>query len=297
MPINALGSIQILGPLAATLWLFAGKAIWLPHGATCHLPVLSMIEARPAWARSQYQAVLDQGPVTAWALWVAARYADHIPLWICTRLNKSWTQLCERAGWPAGLQVSEWLVLSGLAGIAGSVTGAAFFGVSGMIGGWGAMLIVPLMLRRRWHAARQAAETALPRWLELMVLLGDAGQPVAQSLFLAASGVEGVLARWLGELEQRCRSGRDLVEELEQLAARTGIDLFGSLSETISQTRKFGTRIVPHLERLADRQRTHQLHEAEERAQAAPVAILPALMLIFATIMALLMAPFAGAMG
>lgn len=127
--------------------------------------------------------------------------------------------------------------------------------------------------RRREHDAEQAVLAAVPEAIDLFALAAGAGHPVQRSLHLVASRAGGPVGEALRAAVRRIELGERTADALDQVTAHLG-EPVRPLVGVLCASERYGTALVPALERLAGEARTDRRRRAEEEARRVPVKLL-----------------------
>ena len=158
--------------------------------------------------------------------------------------------------------------------------------------------LTPAVLLAGWAVPRQRARTAtrrrrcvledsVPDTVDLLMLAVGAGCNV--HLAVAATGRRGTgpLAAELRRVTAEVARGRRLADALDDLPARAG-EPARRLAGVLAGCERYGTPVLPALERLADEVRLARQRRAETAARRVPVALLFPLVLCILPAFALL---------
>ncbi len=125
--------------------------------------------------------------------------------------------------------------------------------------------------RRRRHEERVVA--TVPEIIDLFVLATGAGHPVQRAMQMVASRASGPVGDELRHAAQRVVCGARTADALDALAEELG-DPVRPLIGVLVASERYGTPLVPALERLAAEARTDRRRRAEEAARKVPVKLL-----------------------
>jgi len=150
-------------------------------------------------------------------------------------------------------------------------------------------------LSRRQRVLARRYRQIFPDMLDLLVVCVDAGL----SLEAAFDRVRGEIAKQSGELGRNLdmmgaemRAGRSLIEALESLADRMGLDETKSFVTLLRQSVELGSDIGDALRVFSDDMRDKRLLRAEEAANKLSVKIvLPLGLFIFPVVLMVIMLP------
>ncbi len=150
-------------------------------------------------------------------------------------------------------------------------------------------------LARRHRALSQRYRLIFPDFLDLLLVCVDAGL----SLEAAFTRVTGQVLRQNRELGMHLemmgaemRAGRSLIQALESLADRLGLDEAISLTTMMRQSIEFGSDVGDALRVFSDEMREKRLLRAEEAANKLSVKmVLPLGLFIFPVVLLVIMLP------
>ncbi|HEY6377594.1 MAG TPA: type II secretion system F family protein [Candidatus Dormibacteraeota bacterium] len=136
-----------------------------------------------------------------------------------------------------------------------------------------AALAPDLALGAAARRMRGTVTAALPDVLDLLATCARAGQPLEQSLRLAAGHSPAPLQRLLGRAVTRQTAGQGPAAALRLEAERTGVDRLISLTALIARNQELGLPLEAPLRRLADAARAEARTDCLARAsRAVPLA-------------------------
>jgi tight adherence protein C len=136
-----------------------------------------------------------------------------------------------------------------------------------------ACIAVARLRRRRRARATIVDPFAVADVVDLFALACGAGLTVAAALRLVALHSSGPLGRALADAVAEIDEGARLSDVLADLPARVG-EIVRPLSSALSMAARYGTPVVPALERAAIEIRLAQRRVLEERARKLPVQLL-----------------------
>lgn len=131
-------------------------------------------------------------------------------------------------------------------------------------------------IARRQRGRRRAAVAdpfAVADVVDLFALACGAGLTVAAALRLVATHTSGPLGRALADAMSEIDDGARSSDVLADLPVRVG-EIVRPLSSALSMAARYGTPVVPALERAALEIRLEQRRTLEERARKLPVQLL-----------------------
>lgn len=175
----------------------------------------------------------------------------------------------------------------------------ALVAAAGLGAGAMAPVLVPVaILLAGWAAPRHRARAAerrrlrrleadLPDTVDLLVLAVGSGCNVPLALAAAGRRGTGPLAAEVRRVSAEVDRGRRLAEALDDLPARAG-EPTRALAGVLAGCERYGTAVLPALERLADEVRLQRRRRAEAAARRVPVTLLFPLVLCILPAFALL---------
>ncbi|MGQ0520663.1 MAG: type II secretion system F family protein [Actinomycetota bacterium] len=137
--------------------------------------------------------------------------------------------------------------------------------------------------RRRLHAL----EAGLPEVVDLLVLAVGAGCNVPLAVAAAGRRAGGPVAAELRRVSADVARGRRLADALDELPSLAG-EPTRPLAAVLSACERYGTPVLPALDRLASEVRVQRQRRAEAAARRVPVALLFPLVLCILPAFALL---------
>ena len=156
----------------------------------------------------------------------------------------------------------------------------------------------PVLAARRGHARRESAlADQLPDVVDLLALTAAAGLPVAAALVAIGRRPGGPLGAGLGGAADHVRRGGSTAEALARLAT-TG-PAVRPLVDALVQHDRYGTPLLPALERVGIEARARRRRRSEEAARRLPVTLLfPLVLTTFPAFVLLTVVPLlAGSLG
>jgi tight adherence protein C len=152
-----------------------------------------------------------------------------------------------------------------------------------------------LLLARAVERRQRALFETFPDALDLMRVCMEAGQGLdgaVDSVAREMATSSPVLAEELAMLSVELRAGTSRGDALRNLALRIGLDDIDMLVSTLIQADRFGTGLAESLRVHSDSLRIKRRLAAEERAARLPVLLLlPLVVCIFPSLLAVLMGP------
>jgi tight adherence protein C len=162
-------------------------------------------------------------------------------------------------------------------------------------GGLFGYLAPGLYLDRRIAAKRLEHRSGFPDFMDLLVVSADAGLSMEASLDRVGRELGGAYPSltaniYMATLE--IRAGRTMVEALEHLAERLGLDEARSFATLIKQSTELGSSIGDALRIYSDDMRHKRLSRAEEKAYSLPAKLaIPMMLCIFPVIFVVILCP------
>lgn len=160
------------------------------------------------------------------------------------------------------------MAMAFVAGAAAALLGAVPVAVA-LTGGW------TLRRRRRFAVARrerEAAESAMPDAIELLVLCVRAGCSPTQAVVELVARAPPPLRSLFAAVELQLHRGRTLADALGALAERAG-PLGRELARTIAAADRDGLPLAPVLDRLVGDARTARRRLGDAAARRLPVRL------------------------
>jgi tight adherence protein C len=175
-----------------------------------------------------------------------------------------------------------------------SITAKLITGAVGAAIGW---LLPTIYLTNAVQKRQKILMRALPDALDLMVICVESGMSIeaafnkvseemAESAPLMAEDI-GMTAAELAYLGDRRAA-------YENLAERTGLPTFRSLTTTLLQSEKYGTPIATGLRVIAQENRDQRLNAAEKKAAALPAQLTVPMIIFFLPVLFIVIAGPAG---
>ncbi len=125
--------------------------------------------------------------------------------------------------------------------------------------------------RRRRQVERQVGNS-LPDFVDLLVLTIRAGRSPASALSAITASVHPVIADALRALDVRTRRGDGLGEALAELPQRLG-PAAQPIADALALASRYGTPLVPVLDRLAAESRAERRRHADAAARQLPITL------------------------
>jgi tight adherence protein C len=134
--------------------------------------------------------------------------------------------------------------------------------------------VSPALARRRLSRAHDAAVgDQLPDVVELLALTTAAGLPIAAAVCAIGRRPGGPLGGVLGRAAAHVERGGTAAEALDLVVESAGAKV-RPLADALAAHDRYGTPLVPALERLAVEARLRRRRQAEEEARRLPVVLL-----------------------
>ena len=177
----------------------------------------------------------------------------------------------------------EWTNLSkGLAGLGGAVLG------------W---FIPSLALSNAVQKRQKILARALPDALDLMVICVEAGMSIEAAFTKVSEEMAEsapLMAEEMGLTSAELAFLGDRRGAYENLAERTGLPTFKSLTTTLLQSEKYGTPIAQGLRVIAQENRDQRLNAAEKKAASLPAKLTVPMIIFFLPVLFIVIAGPAG---
>ncbi len=164
------------------------------------------------------------------------------------------------------------------------------------IGLGAAGLILPgVWLDHRRAAMRVSYRNAFPDFMDLVVVCVEAGQSLHGAIDRVSREIvqfSPALGANLHIVNLELRAGRTLVEALDALHDRVGIDEVKSLQVLLKQSEELGSSIAGTLRVFSDEMREKRMSRAEAKAYSLPVKMtVPLGLFIFPVILLVILVP------
>lgn len=130
-----------------------------------------------------------------------------------------------------------------------------------------------LATRRAARSAERQVEATLPDTVDLLALCACAGWSVPLSVPLVGAQATGPVGAALVQAGARSRQGAPLADALVESLHPLG-DRAAGLAHLLADHLRYGTPLVPGLDRLGLELRMHRRRQAEQRARRLPVRLL-----------------------
>lgn len=158
-----------------------------------------------------------------------------------------------------------------------------------------ALLLPPVLLRRRIAGRRREIQANLPDALDLLVVCMEAGLGLNQAIVRMAGEIKH-FSRSTGEeftlLNLEIRAGVDRAHALRNLGQRSDVGELRSLAAMLIQADRFGTSIAQALRVHADTLREKRRQRAEEMAARTTIKLIfPLVLCIFPTMFVVILGP------
>jgi tight adherence protein C len=162
-----------------------------------------------------------------------------------------------------GLAIAVAVLLGGATGVVVAVALAAF-----------GCAYPDLWLRAAVVRRAERIERRVPELVELVASMVAAGVGVDAALRGAGEAVGGELGEELERMHANLALGRPRVDELRDLADRSGAPSLGQLSLSLRLSDRLGVPLADALRRQADRARVRRARDVQERAAKAGPRVL-----------------------
>jgi tight adherence protein C len=126
---------------------------------------------------------------------------------------------------------------------------------------------------RRFARAPDAVLDELPDVIDLLLLAVGSGRNVHLAVRAVASRAPPVLGAALGAADRRAAHGVALADALEDIVVELG-EVARPLVVALTSSLRYGTALLPSLERVAAEARADRRRRAEEAARRVPVKLL-----------------------
>lgn len=191
-------------------------------------------------------------------------------------------RLAGAAGAAVGGVPVRWRLPIGLA-----LAGLAVSPLVSLVGLVAGLAAPVLRARHAATAADNRVREQLPEVVDLVTVAVAAGLTPALALGAVAARVPDALGDELRLAVARTSAGERLADAVEGITARLG-DTVRPLTSVLVESARYGTALVPALDRLAVELRAQQLRRAEEAARRLPVKLVFPLVLFILPAFALL---------
>jgi tight adherence protein C len=162
-------------------------------------------------------------------------------------------------------------------------------------GGLAGYLAPSLYLDRRIAAKRVEHRSGFPDFMDLLVVSSDAGLAMEAALDRVRSELGAAYPSLTANIHMatlEVRAGRSVVEALEHMAERLGLDEARSFATLIKQSAELGSSIGDALRVYSDEMRHKRLSRAEEKAYSLPARLaIPMMLCIFPVIFVVILCP------
>lgn len=158
-------------------------------------------------------------------------------------------------------------------------------------------LVPEYVLRRIAHKRQLSISHDLPKALDLMVVVLEAGLSIGEAIRIAAretARLGSTVGAELTETSAEMAAGLTLNESLQNLADRTGVDDVKALAALLVQSEQIGGKLGPALRASADLLTFNRRQRAEENAQKSAIKMLvPLVFLILPAMLLIILGPAA----
>ncbi len=190
-----------------------------------------------------------------------------------------------------GLPITVSFLLS-LGGV--TLQSASGYAMLAAVGGAGFLLPGRYLVYRQ-NSMRQQCRDGFPDFLDLMVVCAEAGLSPRAAIDRISREISfsyPYLGSNLYLMSLELRAGASLVESIDNLAQRTGIEEITNLGSLLLQTEQLGTSLTDALRVYSDEMRDKRLSKAEEKAHSLPVKLtLPMGLFIFPVMLVVIVLP------
>lgn len=195
-----------------------------------------------------------------------------------------------RVAMAAGLGFAMFFVLPML-----GFGGKSMFWVMVMIGGVLGYLAPSFYLDKLIAKKQVEHRSGFPDFMDLLVVCADAGLSMEASLDRVAREIGESYPSLSANIQLanlEIRAGRTMIEALEHLADRLGLEEARSFSTLIAQSDELGSSIGDALRVYSEDMRHKRLSRAEEKAYALPAKLtVPMILCIFPTLFVVILLP------
>ncbi|RUO80502.1 hypothetical protein CWI84_05445 [Idiomarina tyrosinivorans] len=128
---------------------------------------------------------------------------------------------------------------------------------------------------RRWQLSRRRIARELPDFCDLLTMMMAAGVPLIPALQRVSQACGGgTLAREVETISARLRQGYDLEEASQPMVTRYRLSILNEWQALLVRGHRQGGSLTQTLTYFSQQLRHQQLHDAEKKAQEAPVKLL-----------------------
>lgn len=212
------------------------------------------------------------------------------------QLVTAYEKRLEKAGYPLGLGVRDWIsiqvILSvGLSVLIGVLNGGEL--AMAIVLGMGCGIIIPSFLISRRITKRQKEITnSLPDFIDLLTVCVEAGLGFDLALSRIIQKMPGPLADEFRIMLREVNIGRQRRDALRDMALRLDVPNLTSFIGAVVQADRLGVSIGNVLRIQSEQMRENRRQRAREKALKAPVKmIVPMVIFIFPTIFSVLLGP------
>lgn len=146
-----------------------------------------------------------------------------------------------------------------------------------------AMLLLPrlpaVILERRAKSRAADIEKGLPDALDLLVVCVEGGLSLDGALMQVATRTKGEVATELRRLQRDMAAGMGRRDAFLALAARSPSESLAIVCSSITQADKMGMSVATTLRALTETMRMRRRQAAEEKANKAPIKMMPVLVI------------------
>ena len=175
-----------------------------------------------------------------------------------------------------------------------SITAKVISGLVGAAFGW---LLPTIYLKNAVQKRQKILARALPDALDLMVICVESGMSIEAAFNKVSEEMaetSPLMAEEIGLTAAELAYLGDRRAAYENLAERTGLPTFRSLTTTLLQSEKYGTPIAAGLRVIAQENRDQRLNAAEKKAAALPAQLTVPMIIFFLPVLFIVIAGPAG---
>ena len=175
-----------------------------------------------------------------------------------------------------------------------SMQGKLLTGLGGALLGW---LLPTVFLTNAVQKRQKTLMRGLPDALDLMVICVESGMSIEAAFNKVSEEMaesSPLMAEEIGMTAAELAYLGDRRSAYENLAERTGLPTFRSLTTTLLQSEKYGTPIATGLRVIAQENRDMRLNAAEKKAAALPAQLTVPMIIFFLPVLFIVIAGPAG---
>lgn len=197
------------------------------------------------------------------------------------------------AGYPSGLNGIDWLRVILLAGITSFLSGIGLSSIWPVAFWFASTGIAIIWLRRRIRMRRNELLKEIVPWMRVLSILLDSGLDFQKSWQISLLGSGSVLRPILKTGNDLLCAGSSVAEVWRKLAEYSGLKELLNTGASVATQQKTGGEVASVLAVSSAEFEEQYFAWLEQRALEAPVAIMPGLMIVFAAVFLLVLAPVA----